>query len=62
MTKKKTSISCDWRTGATLKGKKPPKENKSALYKHEANSDGRGLRLRNINKATETGQILQDIL
>ena len=42
--------------------KKPPKENKSALYKHEANSDGRGLRLRNINKATETGQILQDIL
>lgn len=44
MTNKKTPISCDWGTGATLKGKKPFKENKSALYKHRGKFRWQGVK------------------
>ncbi|MEK7788354.1 MAG: cupin domain-containing protein [Planctomycetota bacterium] len=42
---KKTPISCDWRTGAVLKGKKPLKENKSALYKHKGKFRWQGIKV-----------------
>ena len=57
MTKKKTPLSCDWRTGAVLKGKNRLRKTKALFINTRANSDGRGLRLRNINKATEAGLI-----
>lgn len=44
MPKKKTPISCDWKAGASLKGRKPLKENKSALYKHKGQFRWQGIK------------------
>ena len=69
MTKKKAPISCDWsalgqirrgeKSGATLKRKKPPKENKSALYKHKGKFRWQGIK---IEKYKQSGGGWADIV
>ncbi|MDO8746736.1 MAG: cupin domain-containing protein [Thermodesulfovibrionales bacterium] len=59
MTKKKAPISCDWRIGAVLKGKKPLKENKSALYKHKGQFRWQGIK---IEKYKQSGGGWADIV
>jgi len=59
MPKKKTSISCDWRIGAVLKGEKPPKENKSALYKHKGKFRWQGVK---AEKYKQSGEDWADIV
>lgn len=45
MPKKKTPLSCDWKSGATLKSRGAPKENKSALYKHRGAFRWQGIKI-----------------
>ncbi|MBI5188667.1 MAG: cupin domain-containing protein [Nitrospirae bacterium] len=42
---KKTSISCDWKAGPALKGRKASKENKSKLYRYKGNFRWHGIRI-----------------
>lgn len=45
MPKKKTPMSCDWKAITVPKGKKPLKENKSALYKHRGKCRWQGIKV-----------------
>lgn len=44
MAKKRTPISCDWKAGITLKGRKTPEDNTSRLYKHKGNLKWQGIK------------------
>jgi len=45
MAKKKSPISCDWKSGATLKSRGAHKENKSTLYKHKDRFRWQGIKV-----------------
>ncbi|MDI6743928.1 MAG: cupin domain-containing protein [Thermodesulfovibrionales bacterium] len=49
---RKTPVSCDWSIGAALKGKKPHKENKSALYKHKGKFRWQGIKIEKYKQSS----------